>query len=104
MRPTQNIRVATLLPVRKIALSDAAISDKYLCGVDQSITVMFADIRRFTSLSENKLPYDVVFVLNQYLGQMSEAISDTGGYVDKFLGDGIMADFRHRKDSPSRRP
>jgi adenylate cyclase len=100
LRPTQNIRVATLLPVHKAALSDAAISDKYLWGVDQSVTVMFADIRGFTSLSENKLPYDVVFVLNQYLGQMSEAISDAGGYVDKFLGDGIMAIFGMEKTLP----
>lgn len=44
-------------------------------------------------MSESKLPYDVVFVLNQYLGQMSDAISDAGGYVDKFIGDGIMAIF-----------
>ena len=44
-------------------------------------------------MSEAKLPYDVVFVLNQYLGQMSDAISDAGDYVDKFIGDGIMAIF-----------
>ncbi|MFT6304264.1 MAG: adenylate cyclase [Granulosicoccus sp.] len=100
LTPTQNIKVATLLPVQRIALSDAAISDKYLWGVDQSVTVMFADIRGFTSLSENKLPYDVVFVLNQYLGQMSDAISDAGGYVDKFLGDGIMAIFGMEKSLP----
>lgn len=97
LTPTQDISVATLLPVQRIALSDLASNDKYLWGVDQSVTVMFADIRGFTSLSENKLPYDVVFVLNQYLGQMSDAISDAGGYVDKFLGDGIMAIFGMEK-------
>ena len=100
LTPTQNIQVATLLPVQRVALGDAALSDKYLWGVDQSVTVMFADIRGFTSLSENKLPYDVVFVLNQYLGQMSDAISDAGGYVDKFLGDGIMAIFGMEKTLP----
>ena len=97
LKPTHNLRVATLLPVQRMTLADSSISDKYLWGVDQSVTVMFADIRGFTSLSENKLPYDVVFVLNQYLGQMSEAISDAGGYVDKFLGDGIMAIFGMEK-------
>src|SRR3712207_9564766 len=38
-------------------------------------------------------PYDVVFFLNQYLGQVGQAIEDVGGYVDKFMGDGIMAIF-----------
>lgn len=93
LQPMQDIHVATLLPVKRVAVKDAALDDKYLWGVDQSVTIMFADIRGFTSLSENKLPYDVVFVLNQYLGQMSDAISNAGGYVDKFLGDGIMAIF-----------
>jgi adenylate cyclase len=42
----------------------------------------------------------VVFVLNHYLGQMSDAISDAGGYVDKFLGDGIMAIIGMEKTLP----
>ena len=61
---------------------------------------MFCDLRGFTRLSEQRLSYDVVFLLNQYLGRMSEVISDTGGYVDKFMGDGIMAIFG--MDKPAR--
>jgi adenylate cyclase len=57
------------------------------------VTLLFSDLRGFTNLSEQRLSYDVVFLLNQYLGRMSEAIEDTGGYVDKFMGDGIMAIF-----------
>jgi len=93
LTPTSDISVATLLPAQRIRASDVASQDKYWWGVDQSVTIMFADIRGFTAMSEAKLPYDVVFVLNQYLGQMSDAISDAGGYVDKFIGDGIMAIF-----------
>lgn len=91
--PKSDISVATLLPAQRTRVSDMATQDKYLWGVDQSVTILFADIRGFTAMSEAKLPYDVVFVLNQYLGQMSDAISDAGGYVDKFIGDGIMAIF-----------
>ena len=95
--PHKALSVATLLPAQQTSPSDDTAADKYLWGVDQTVTIMFADIRGFTALSENKLPYDVVFVLNQYLGQMSDAISDAGGYVDKFLGDGIMALFGMEK-------
>ncbi len=91
--PASDLTVAPLLPARRVLPADTVQSDKYLWGVEQTVAVMFADIRDFTTFSESRLPYDVVFVLNQYLGQMSDAIEDAGGYVDKFIGDGIMAIF-----------
>ncbi|MGI9483166.1 MAG: adenylate/guanylate cyclase domain-containing protein [Hyphomicrobiales bacterium] len=93
LNPKDNISIATLLPAQKVRPGDAVDYDKYTWGVEQTVTVMFADLRGFTSLSEERLPFDVVFLLNQYLGQMSAAIEDSGGYVDKFIGDGIMALF-----------
>ena len=48
-------------------------------GQEQEIAILFADIRGFTTLSENKLPYDVVFILNRYFRVMGEAI-DAAGY------------------------
>ena len=44
-------------------------------------------------MAEHKLPYDVVFILNQYFRTMGQAIEYAGGHVDKFIGDGIMALF-----------
>jgi adenylate cyclase len=54
---------------------------------------MFVDIRGFTALSEGRLPYDVVFVLNRYFAAMGRAVEAAGGRVDKFIGDGVMALF-----------
>ncbi|MEM8685734.1 MAG: adenylate/guanylate cyclase domain-containing protein [Pseudomonadota bacterium] len=99
MVPTEDISVATLLPAHRVRTRDATASDRYTWGVEQEVTLMFADLRGFTALSENKYPYDVVFILNQYLGQMSAAIEDSDGYVDKFIGDGIMAIFGMGQDA-----
>jgi adenylate cyclase len=62
-------------------------------GMEREIAVLFADLRAFTRMAEGRLPYDVVFVLNQYFNAMGQAIEGAGGRVDKFLGDGIMALF-----------
>jgi adenylate cyclase len=62
-------------------------------GVEREVAVLFADLRAFTRLAEGLLPYDVVFILNQYFKAMGEAIEQQGGRIDKFIGDGIMALF-----------
>ncbi len=90
--PSGNISVSTLLPAQALRRGEQEF-DKYLWGVEQEVTVMFCDLRGFTSMSQGRLTYDVVFLLNQFLGRMAETIEDTGGFVDKFMGDGIMAIF-----------
>lgn len=65
----------------------------YLQGDEREIAVLFADLRGFTSLSEDRLPYDVVFVLNRYFTAMGTAVEEAGGRIDKFIGDGVMALF-----------
>ncbi len=90
--PSGDISVSTLLPAQ-IMRGGEAYLDKYLWGVEQEVTVLFCDLRGFTSMSQDRLTYDVVFLLNQFLGRMAETIEDTGGFIDKFMGDGIMAIF-----------
>lgn len=90
LRPATPLTVSPLLPGRPDSLRSLPL-DRYHWGVEQEVTLLFADLRGFTRMSEGKLPFDVVFLLNQFLGQMAGAIHDTGGYVDKFMGDGIMA-------------
>jgi adenylate cyclase len=61
--------------------------------VEREIAILFANLRGFTQLSEHKLPYDVVFILNRYFAEMGAAVESAGGKVDKFMGDGVMALF-----------
>lgn len=62
-------------------------------GVERNISVLFLDIRGFSQISEKSLPYDVVFILNAFFAQITGEIERHGGYVDKFMGDGLMALF-----------
>ncbi len=64
-----------------------------LGGINQNITVLFADIRGFTTLSEHENPENVVRLLNRYFSAMTEIIFEFGGTLDKYIGDGLMALF-----------
>ena len=91
-RPQTDVVVTPLLPPQA-SPRDGFQKAASMQGQEQDIAILFADIRGFTTLSENKLPYDVVFILNRYFRAMGEAIEAAGGRVDKFIGDGVMALF-----------
>lgn len=62
-------------------------------GVEREVAILFLDIRGFSRISEKSLPYDVVFILNSLFGEVGGAIESANGYIDKFMGDGLMAIF-----------
>lgn len=64
-----------------------------LGGTRRFVTILFADVRGFTTYAERMSPEVLVVQLNEYLDAMTEAIIAEGGYVDKFIGDGILAVF-----------
>ena len=64
-----------------------------LGGVNQKVSVMFADIRGFTPLSEKMAPEKIVELLNEYFTRVTDTIFDNGGTLDKYIGDAVMAVF-----------
>jgi adenylate cyclase len=63
----------------------------HLGGENQTVTILFSDIRGFTRMSEHMEPHAVVELLNEYFSEMTDLIFESGGTLDKYLGDGIMA-------------
>ncbi len=76
--------------IEKILKSDNPMK---LEGERRKITVLFSDIRQFTSLAEHLPPEQVVLLLNEYFKEMIDVIFANQGTLDKFLGDGLMVEF-----------
>ena len=76
---------------RAVAERLVAQGSAVLAPVEREITVMFSDIRGFTKLSEQMSPRDVLAMLDDYFGRMSQIVKGHDGVVGKFLGDGLMA-------------
>ena len=71
-----------------------------LGGVQREGTIMFTDLRGFTSFSESLTPAQVIEVLNHYLSEMTDAILDNGGTLVAYMGDGIFAVFGAPLEQP----
>jgi len=67
-------------------------------NVEKEMSVMFADIRSFTSLSESMTPRENFDFINEYLHRIVPTVKDYGGFIDKFMGDSIMALFPNVAD------
>ena len=69
------------------------IDDAEASGVERHLAVMFLDLKGFTGLAEKRLPYDVVYLLNRFFAAIGAAIAAEGGWIDKYMGDGLLAVF-----------
>jgi adenylate cyclase len=81
--------VATDVVDEVLSAPDKALAT--LEGASRPLSVLFADLRGFTSASEGADPHDVVEALNAYLDAMVRAVNDERGTIDKFMGDCVMA-------------
>jgi adenylate cyclase len=92
LRPSADLSIVPLIPVSADPMQAVAQPER-ISGEEREICVLFADLRGFTRLSESRLPYDVVFLLNRYFEATGRAIDSAGGITNQYTGDGVMALF-----------
>jgi adenylate cyclase len=100
LRPTANIAVMPLLTADASAAH--GLMRAGMEGSERQVTVVFIDLRGSTTLGEARMPYDVLFILNQFFDEMSKALAATGGHYSNFTGDGLMAIYGLDATSPAR--
>jgi len=92
LRPQDDVDVIPLLPPTMNA--DLLRKGRNMnIGKEHYIVSMFVDMRGSTKLAEARLPFDVVFLINRFLGAVSQAALDVGGLPNQFVGDGLLALF-----------
>jgi adenylate cyclase len=92
-REVEQAAMRLYLPPQVADLITAGHGGVELGGVLQPVTVLFADIRNFTQLSEHLDAHEVVLLLNEFFTAMTTVIFDAGGTLDKYIGDCVMALF-----------
>ena len=97
-RPRHNVSVIPLLPPGVDAT--AARRPGAARERERSVVAMFVDLRGSTRIAESRLPYDVVFIMNQFFAEMYEALRATNGYYAQFRGDGLLALYGLQSELP----
>ena len=92
LRPQTDVAVIPLLPPSMNA-GLLRQGRRMNIGRERYIVSMFVDMRGSTRLAEARLPFDVVFLINRFLGACSQAALDAGGQPNQFVGDGVLALF-----------
>ena len=100
LRPTRDIWIVPLLHANA-SPQDGDVRGG-LEGNERLITVMFVDLRSSVAFGESRMPYDMLFLLNQFLGEMQEALAVTNGHYAQFTGDGLMALYGLKEKDPAK--
>jgi adenylate cyclase len=100
----ENIRLACQtkvygdISVRRLVIDNEDIEEAVhevgeTTGREEKLCILFSDIRGYTSFAEKFLPYDTIHILNRYFKKMGERVLAYNGYIDKYMGDGLMVIF-----------
>jgi adenylate cyclase len=92
LRPTKDLAIAPLLPPQ-IGTAFLRGRRRMHPGEERYVVIMFVDMRGSTQMAADQLPYDTVFIVNRFLGAVANAVTQAGGKVNQFLGDGLLALF-----------
>ncbi|GAB4067022.1 adenylate/guanylate cyclase domain-containing protein [Ancylobacter sonchi] len=92
LRPTHDIGVRVLMPVlgRPNADVDGEANE---WALERNATVLCLDLRAFSTLTQNRLPYEIAVLINRFAAEMTQAVESHGGHIDLMYGDGLLAVF-----------
>lgn len=92
LRPATDLSFFQLFLPHAVSAS-AQASNPARIGQERYLVSMFVDMRGSTKLAEKRLPFDTVFIVNRFLGAVSQAVIESGGRPNQFIGDGMLALF-----------
>src|SRR5881394_3192685 len=92
LRPTTDLSFFQIF-LPQAATAHAAPASPQRIGQERYLVSMFVDMRGSTRLAEKRLPFDTVFIVNRFLGAVSQAVLECGGQPNQFVGDGLLALF-----------
>ncbi len=92
LRPDTDVAVIPLLSAN-IGAGFVRNRQRVHIGEERYIVSLFVDMRGSTMLAEARLPFDIIFLINRFLGAASQAVLDAGGQPNQFVGDGMLALF-----------
>src|SRR5207244_3143159 len=92
LRPATDLSFFQLFTPHTVS-ADAHASQPSRIGQERYLVSLFVDMRGSTQLAEKRLPFDTVFIVNRFLGAVSQAVIDNGGQPNQFVGDGMLALF-----------
>ena len=98
LRPRTDVSVIPILPPH-VGADFLRNRQRVHVGEERQLVTMFIDMRGSTALSEERLPFDIVFLINRFVDAASRAVTEAGGQPNQFLGDGILALFGLNADA-----
>lgn len=96
IRPTRDLTVTRLLRPVSTGPEAVDLDETDSNGVEKPLAVLYVNMRSYNEITAQKLPFDIVYLLNEFFAAVGNAINTQGGRVDKFIGDGLVAVFGQR--------